>query len=319
MSRYKVLSESLQKIKRSEERLTTLIESKSSLEMKVKEKKIALDKENYDVEKLEGISLEGFFHLIKGTLIDKLDKEEKEAMIAKNQYDNACNELNYCLQEIMLCQKRIQDKYVLEREYEAIIEAHEQQLLSMNSLEAKQVNKIIEQVYYKKEVIRELEEAVDAGHVLLNCFMKINECLNSFEDTSQIKIMKNGLITSEEYHEAVNCVNEQVIMIQPSIQKYHLEVLDVVGVCDIKLSIDGLLDFSDDFITLIIKHHEEASLLPQVMKLIDHMIRQIDKAQACLNAKKEVVASEIDALKENKVKLIEIYLETIGGINEKSS
>lgn len=59
--------------------------------------------------------------MLKGTLIDKLDKEEREAMIAKNKYDFACKELEFCLKEIEIYADRVKDKFAVDREYSEFI------------------------------------------------------------------------------------------------------------------------------------------------------------------------------------------------------
>lgn len=319
MSTYQILSQTLQKIKRSEERLIVLISNKASLEAKVREKKIALDKENYDVEKLEGLSIEGFIHLIKGTLIDKLDKEEKEAMIAKNQYDFASQELDVCLKEITLYRERVKDKFLIERDYLEFIKVQESKMMHMNSSDAVRVKKIMNEVYYNTEVIREIREAIEAGDALKKMFNCIVMSFENADDLGVIDVLESGLLVSDCGHEDVKNTNEQLVLIQQHIRRYHIEVLDVLGVCDVYINNNRLLMFSDCFLERILSGEVVSDKIKSGMELIQEMIRHMDDSLYRLIQKKQTTIKKNDELKDNKILLIESYLKEIGGINEKSS
>lgn len=319
MATYQQLTETLQKIRRSEEKLKVLIDNKADLEAKVREKKIALDKENYDVEKLEGLSLEGFIHLLKGTLIDKLDKEEREAMIAKNQYEFACQELEVCIKEISRCQARVKDKYTVERAYETFIKDQESKLLRVNSKDARLVKDLMDKLYYNSEIIREIREANEAGGDLYDAFECIQKSFENAEDLGVVQVLGNGLLVSECGNEVVKSSNEQLVLIQQHIRRYHLEVLDVLDVCDLDLDISRLLEFSDCFLVRVINGASLDEKIQEAMKLLGEMMRLIKESINSLNLKKQEIESLNKGLKENKIQLIEAYLDEIGGIDEKSS
>ncbi|MBI9015067.1 MAG: hypothetical protein JEZ08_22740 [Clostridiales bacterium] len=319
MSTYQILTQTLQKIKRSEERLKILIENKASLEAKVREKKVALDKENYDVEKLEGLSIEGFIHLIKGTLIDKLDKEEREAMIAKNQYEIACQELEVCLKEITLYRERIKDKFIVERDYLEFIKAQEAKMLNMNSADAIQVKSLMDAVYYNTEIIREIKEAIEAGIALKKAFDCIVESLEKADDLGIIDILENGLLVSDCGHEDVKNTNKQLVLIQQHIRRYHIEVLDVLGICDVSIDNSRLLMFSDCFIERVMTGEKVSEKIVSAMDLIKEMLRHMEESIALLKEKEEIIQIENNGLTNNKIQLIESYLNQIGGVDEESS
>jgi len=319
MSTYQVLTQTLQKIKRSEERLKILIENKASLEAKVREKKVALDKENYDVEKLEGLSIEGFIHLIKGTLIDKLDKEEREAMIAKNQYEFACQELEVCLKEITLYRERIKDKFAVERDYLEFIKVQESKMLNMNSADAIQVKNLMDAVYYNTEIIREIKEAIEAGSSLNKAFECIVESLENADDLGIIDVLENGLLVSDCGHEDVKNTNEQLVLIQQHIRRYHIEVLDVLGICDVSIDNGRLLMFSDCFLERVMTGEVVSEKIVSAMDLIREMLRHMKESINLLKEKEQLIRIENNGLTNNKIQLIESYLNQIGGVDEEDS
>lgn len=319
MSTYQILTETIQKIKRSEERLKLLIDNKAALEAKVREKKIALDKENYDVEKLEGLSIEGFIHLLKGTLIDKLDKEEREAMVAKNQYEIACQELDVCLKEISMCKERIKDKFIIEREYVSFIESQASKMIDMESDDAKDVKEVIDKIYYNNEVLREIREADEAGLQLKNAFECILKSFEEAENFGVVDILENGLLVSESGHEKVKDTNEQLVLLQQNIRRYHIEVLDVLGVTELDMDLSRLLAFSDCFLVRVMEGEDLKSKLLSAVDLIQEMIRLIQESLNYMDEKRREIKEKNEGLKQDKIQLIETYLNQIGGLDEESS
>lgn len=317
MEKYHQLAETLQKIKRAEERLKVLIENKAELEKKVREKKIELDKENYDVEKLEGLSLEGFIHLIKGTLIDKLDKEEKEAMIAKNQYEFAVQELDVCLKEITICRDRIKDKYIIQRAYEDFIKTQEEQIVNLNIEEASQVKELLNNVYYNTEIIREIREAIEAGELLKDSILCILKSLKDAENLGVIEVLESGLLVSSSGSEIVKESNEKLVLIQQNIRKYHLELLDVLSVCDLEVDNEFLLAFSDEYLVGVIQRDQLKDKLNFAEQMLEKANEHIESHIKTLTEKRSIVKLENSILKDSKIQLIESYLDNIGGLDEK--
>jgi len=316
MQGYEYLTETLQKIKRAEERLIILIENKASLEEKVREKKVALDKENYDVEKLEGLSLEGFIHLLKGTLIDKLDKEEREAMVAKNQYEFACQELEVCMKEINICRERIKDKFLVERQYEDFIKKQEKQLIELGAETSEKIKLIIDQVVYHNEVTREIREAIEAGEQLCEAFDCISKSFDQASDLQIVEVLENGLLVSASGHQAVREANSKLVLIQQLIRKYHIELLDVFGVCEFQYDCENLLSFSDRFLESVMNRDSLEDKIKFAQSLLKDVMTDVLESIENLKTKKIDVAAIITALKQDKIKLIESYLESMGGMNE---
>lgn len=311
MEEYQYLLETLQKIRRSEERLEVLIENKEVLENKVREKKLSLEKESDDVDKLEGMSLVGFVHLLKGTLIDKLDKEEREAMIAKNQYEFACQELDVCLKEIINTQSRIKDKYEIEREYTDLLKSNEQKLMSENTEHADDIKRLMNELYYHSEIIREITEAEAAGLSLKSEFACILESFDNAEALAIVDVLEGGLLVSSCSHETVKTTNAKLVLIQQEIRKYHLEIQDVFNVCDIDLDGEELLAFSDTFLEGVMMRLDLDDKIAYAKKLLNNMVNIIMESLEVLKTKKIAVSKICDQFKEEKRKIIEAYMNAL--------
>lgn len=311
MAEYQVLLETLQKIRRAEERLKVLIKNKAALEGKVREKKLSLEKESEDVDKLEGMSLVGFIHLLKGTLIDQLDKEEREAMIAKNQYGFACQELDVCLKEIELTKSRIVNKYEIEREYLALLKSQEEKLVDENTEHAREVKRLMKEIYYRTEIIREIKEAEEAGRLLKASFESILKSFNDAEALGIIDVLESGLLVSNCSHETVKSTNEELVLIQQNIRKYHLELLDVFSVCDIELDGEALLNFSDAFLEGVMHRKEIEDKITYAKDLLEEMVMTIGNSLKVLLNKRNKVSEIYNDLKAEKIKVIETYMTAL--------
>ncbi|MBN2795140.1 MAG: hypothetical protein JXR88_07025 [Clostridia bacterium] len=309
MDGYNELIETLQKIRRSEERLKVLLDNKVLLEQKVREKKEIMEKESYDVDKLEGLSISGFLHLIKGTLIDKLDQEEREALIAKNQYEFALEELNVCMKEIELVRDRIQNKFTVERQYETFLKNQEQILLRQHTALGEKIKDLTEKEYYLSEVICEIEEAEEAGQYLEKLFLNIIHCLDAGEDLGVVDILESGLLVSSCINETVKETNSNLVLIQQAIQKYHLEVMDVMALYTLNLDTNKLLQFSDRFLIGVLQGKELSDKLKIASEMIKEMEVILTKNMETLKTKKMEVKLERQQIKDSKVQMIETALE----------
>lgn len=309
MEKYDQLVETLQKIKRAEERLKVLIENKSVLESKVREKKEILEKENYDVEKLEGLSISGIIHLLKGTLIDKFDQEEREAMIAKNQYEFACEELNVCIREIERARERVKDKYLIEREYEKCLKEQEEKLIGENQELAQAIKRLTERDFYHSEVVREIDEAIAAGKQLSILFACI---LKSFVDADSLGIidmLEGGLLVADSANQAVKDTNAKLVLMQQEIKKYHLELLDVLDVTDMKLDLTDLICFSDAFLAGVMRQSSLADKIGFAQSKLREMIEDIRSSLNRLEQKRISLENKRQLIKTEKIRYIETALE----------
>ena len=81
-------------------RIHTLEKRRDQLEDKVRDLELAKEKEEEDVEKLQGRSLSVLFHKILGKQQEMLDKEQLEAYEAAVKYDAAVRELETVKQNL---------------------------------------------------------------------------------------------------------------------------------------------------------------------------------------------------------------------------
>ncbi len=312
MSKYQMLSQTLQKIKRAEERLKILMDNKEVIEEEVRKQKTKLDKENDDVEQLEGFSLSGFIHLIKGTLVDQLDKEEREALVAKNKYEAACQELKFCMNEIDNYREKIKDKYIIEREYKVLVKQLEKQMLD-SEYDSKSFSKLTEKMFYSNELLREIREAAEAGRELQKSFDAVLKSFQEADDLGVIDVLDTGLLVSETISSEVSERNQTIILIQQQIRKFHIEILDVCSIYSLEVNVDELLSFSDYLLDGIVKEESVEDKLNFARERINQAKTYIFNTLLALENCKSTVKEENKKIHEEKIEIIEVYLAKQGG------
>jgi hypothetical protein len=310
METYQQLTTALQKIKRAEKRLVFLIQNKESLERELKVKRQALEAEISDVKKLEGLSLNGFLHLIKGTLLDQLDKEEREAMIAKESYEVTEDALRQCIKKIDETRVVLRNKLDIQRSYDVYLKSLEQDFINKDP----KLRKIVEDQAYAKEVLREIREAKEAGEVLIDKLESLNLQVEKLGD--EIEIDESGLFIHHDERASVQEINKVLLYLQEDIHRFELELKDVFNVCDLACDLSFLKKFSEFLFSDLLRLE---SVDRKIIKFMTHMkevLKALKDTMTMLIDQKENIAFLIDKLNTEKELCIQKMME-VG--NETSS
>jgi len=303
MKQYQELTIQMQKIRRAEERLNILMQNKLNLEYELKEKKRQLEVEEYDVEKLEGLSLNGFLHLIKGTLMDQLDKEEKEAMLAKKAYESSRDALSECLKKIDEARQVIKDKLDVKRAYDTCIKTLEKDLVHKSP----ELREILQDQAYSKEVLREIREAEEAGRSLNLSLKSLNEHVGHIKEEAHID--ESGFFSHNDQQDRVQEVNRLLLTIQEQCHGFELELLDVFDVCDLNWDLSFLRQFSDFLLEGMVHKKAVESKLGAFLAYMEGMAVEMNRVMTTLADQKENIGLFIKKLGEKKQACVEGLLE----------
>lgn len=303
MEQYHQLTVKIQKIKRAEQRLNVLLQNKSHLESDYNAKKIQLAAEEYDVEKLEGLSLHGFLHLIKGTLLDQLDKEEREAVMAKKAMEDAGEALSQCLKKIDETRHVLKDKLDIQRLYDKCIRSLEKDLVHSSDA----LQKLVQDQAYAKEVLREIREAQEAGAVLEDKLEGLYGQVKSIKTT--VDIDESGLFKNASDHESVTEANKTLLYIQEDIHRFELELMDVFDVCDLLCDLSFLKDFSIFLVRGMMDRSSVSHKLNQFMVNTETVIEKLKNVMETLVDQKESIAFFVEKLNKEKQICIQTLLE----------
>lgn len=107
--------------RRLDARLRELHAQRETLKKQTEELEQARQKEQADVDRLEGRSLAAFFYYTVGRLDEKLDKERQEAYAAQVKYDAVARELAAVEEDAARCEARLTQLEGCEQIYETAL------------------------------------------------------------------------------------------------------------------------------------------------------------------------------------------------------
>lgn len=161
--------------------LEDLREQKNTLEEKVEKLKEQFEKEESDVESLEGKSLSYIFYKILGNLDSKLEKEREEALAARLKYEQAFFDLKNVEKEIERLEQEEEKNRDWESVYQRLYNEKKEQLIASGSQTGEEILHLFQKITALKSFDKELREAIEAGESALTYLKSAAESLKSAE------------------------------------------------------------------------------------------------------------------------------------------
>ncbi|WFD09872.1 hypothetical protein [Tepidibacter hydrothermalis] len=262
------------------------------------------EKEQRDVDKLENGSLTSFFLQIIGNLDKKIEKEEIEALKAKEIYESTKHEIESTKKQILAMKDQVDKLYDLNKEYNILWIQKEEKLLKSNTSTKEQYEKYIDKIASLKSIDKELKEAVDAGKILLKELYKAKEKFESAHSWGVFDMFGGGLMSSMIKHDHINEANDIINNVKSLIKKFERELKDVDIEIDVNITtFDKFGDiFFDNIFSDMMVQDKINNVLGQVKSgilCVENKVKDLEKA--ILNNK-----IEIDVLDEKRVSLVEM-------------
>ena len=234
---------------RTDAKLSDLLLQQSDLEKKTEELEKTMQKEQDDVDRLNGRSLAAFFYRATGKIGEKLTKEEAEAYAASVKYEAAKNELQAVSDDIDYCQRRLSQLQDCEQQYEKVLEEKTEQIKKSGVPEAGRIMNLENEIAFLETQQKEIQEAVTAGNRALDIARKILEDLDSAKNWSTFDLMGGGLIADMAKYDRLNKVQDKIQDLQAALRGFRTELADVTERIsgDLHVEIGDFLHFADYF------------------------------------------------------------------------
>ena len=234
---------------RTDAKLSDLLLQQSDLEKKTEELEKTMQKEQDDVDRLNGRSLAAFFYRATGKIGEKLTKEEAEAYAASVKYEAAKNELQAVSDDIDYCQRRLSQLQDCEQQYEKVLEEKTEQIKKSGVPDAGRIMNLENEIAFLETQQKEIQEAVTAGNRALDITRKILEDLDSAKNWSTFDLMGGGLIADMAKYDRLNKVQDKIQDLQAALRGFRTELADVTERIsgDLHVEIGDFLHFADYF------------------------------------------------------------------------
>lgn len=229
-------------------RIHTLEKRRDQLEDKVRDLELAKEKEEEDVEKLQGRSLSVLFHKILGKQQEMLDKEQLEAYEAAVKYDAAVRELEAVKQNLNALRDEKVELQGSEDRYKRALRARIDELRRQKDAVGEKMTQMQEHKGELRKQQREVEEAEAAGRSALAIVESILDSLDSAKSWSTWDLIGGGgLVSDLVKHGHLDDAQDKVENLQVALGRFHTELMDVSIPADLEVRVDGFLKFADFF------------------------------------------------------------------------
>lgn len=230
-----------------ETRLTALRAQQPALERRVFELESEANKEQTDVDKLEGGSLAALFYWLIGQKGQKLDAERAEAYAARVRYDAEAARLAALEEDIRRCRDELQAVQDCRERYDALLAQKAARIKADGSEAAARLLELERQLGDCQARQKELTEAVDAGRRALDTADRL---LRSLEDAGGLAVWDlagGGLLADLAKHSTLDEAQQQLNCLHAQLGRLRTELADVTVRASVSVQIEGFDRFADYF------------------------------------------------------------------------
>lgn len=288
--------------------LKELYTQRTELEAKVSNLKSVMEKEQSDVDRLEGRGLTALFYGIVGKKEERLDEQRREAITARAKYDVTMQEMDLVQRRISRYEDELSTLKDVEMKYAYALKQKVQLLKATATPVSEKILQYEEQIYNLENQKKEIREAISAGTKAKNIAEQVLSELDDAEGWGTWDLLGGGLLSDLAKHSSLDDAQEEIEHLQVQLRRFKTELADVTIRAEMQVNIDGFLRFADYFFdglfadwAVLDKIEESQSEVKSVIKQIQAVL---DKLTTMLtNAEKEqaAVQAKLDELIVNAV------------------
>lgn len=301
------LQEDMARKQRLQKQMADLESRKKQLEVREAQLREIREREQGDVEKLEGRSLSKFFLLVTGKLEDQLTQERREAAEAAVRHDALVRELEDVKASISDIRRELNGKlYSVEMVYERTLQEKKEAMMASGDPRAQRILELEEQIGHLGIQKKELQEAIDAGNYALRIADSIQSSLSSAENWGTWDMVGGGgIISHMAKHGHLDEAQGKVESLQKALGRFRTELADVKVAANLTVNIEGFARFADYFFDGIFvdwavqdrirnasgRVYEVRRKVEQALGKLENMKAETEKKQAALKKEQEALLS----------------------------
>ena len=276
---------------------------------KVDETAQSFRKEQDDVDKLEKGGVHAFLLTLIGHKEERLDKERREALAAKLQYDQARSDLEYLENKLNgLIRERdgLQDA---PEQLEALWTEKAELVKAMGGQTGARLVELDRQLADLSHQQKELEEAISAGENAKRLLGQVQNDLDSARNWGTWDMLGGGLIATMAKYDRLDSAQSSIQAAQRALSDFRTELADVsrLQVPNIQIGefatfadyfFDGI--FSDWYVQSSIKTAQEGvsevlMKLTATLRNLDVILQDVVRRRAPLEAKREELLDSVSS------------------------
>lgn len=285
--------------------LKELYTQRTELEAKVGKLKGVMEKEQSDVDRLEGRGLTALFYGIVGKKEEKLDEQRREAVTARAKYDVAMQEMDLVQRRISRYEDELATLKDIEMKYAYALKQKVQLLKSTATPVSEKILQYEEQISNLENQKKEIREAISAGTKAKNIAEQVLSELDDAEGWGTWDLLGGGLISDLAKHSSLDDAQEEIEHLQVQLRRFKTELADVTIRAEMQVNIDGFLRFADYFFDGLFADWAVLDQIEESQAEVKSVIKQI---QAVLDKLASMLASAEKDQKAVQTKLDELIV-----------
>lgn len=230
------------------ERLEALTQRIGELENELIHLEMACEKEANDVTKLEKGNMTSFFFKVTGKYEKTLEKEVKEAQIAKVELEAKQDALSKLKASYADLKQACSVYAQCEHDYTQLYNEHLSLLKTQYPLLNQKFKEIEDEMAYFKSQTKEIQEVLTIGSKLKNTIKQTEQALDKAVGWGTFDLLGGGTISDLAKHSHLDETKRYIEEVQILLKHFKTELLDVEKMTvDIHIEIGSFAKFADFF------------------------------------------------------------------------
>ena len=276
---------------------------------KVDETAQSFRNEQDDVDKLEKGGVHAFLLTLIGHKEERLDKERREALAAKLQYDQARSDLEYLENKLNGLIRERDGLRDAPEQLEALWTEKAELVKAMGGQTGARLVELDRQLADLSHQQKELEEAISAGENAKRLLGQVQNDLDSARNWGTWDMLGGGLIATMAKYDRLDSAQSSIQAAQRALSDFRTELADVsrLQVPNIQIGefatfadyfFDGI--FSDWYVQSSIKTAQEGvsevhMKLTATLRNLDVILQDVVRRRAPLEAKREELLDSVSS------------------------
>ena len=272
---------------------------------KVDETAQSFRKEQDDVDKLEKGGVHAFLLTLIGHKEERLDKERREALAAKLQYDQARSDLEYLENKLNgLIRERdgLQDA---PEQLEALWTEKAELVKAMGGQTGARLVELDRQLADLSHQQKELEEAISAGENAKRLLGQVHDDLDSARSWGTWGMLGGGLIATMAKYDWLDSAQSSIRAAQRALSAFRTELADVSQLQVPSIQIGEFATFADYFFDDIFSDWFVQSGIKKAQERVSEIRMKLTAALRDLEAASQDLNDQQASLKREREELLD--------------
>lgn len=272
---------------------------------KVDETAQSFRKEQDDVDKLKKGGVHAFLLTLIGHKEERLDKERREALAAKLQYDQARSDLEYLENKLNGLIRERDGLRDAPEQLEALWTEKAELVKAMGGQTGARLVELDRQLSDVTHQQKELEEALSAGENAKRLLGQVQDDLDSARSWGTWDMLGGGLIATMAKHDRLDSAQSSIRAAQRALSDFRTELADVSQLQVPNIQIGEFATFADYFFDGIFSDWYVQSSIKKAQEGVSEVHMKLTAALRDLEAASQDLNDQQASLKREREELLD--------------